>query len=705
MKIEFLVVLAACSFLFLLARAADPGTNGQQNSTTMPEVVVSGSESTLLSPDADTAAQQLSAIPGATGVVTPENFQQSRGAYLDDFIPYAAGVYIQSGQGSEDTKVSVRGSGIQSDDIAGLEVMIDGMNVNQADGEAFLQDFDLRTIKYAEIYRGADALRWGGITLGGAINFVTMTGYDAPPFEAWLSGGSYGFIEEGFLSGLSKGPNDVIFSFSNHNLDGFRDHSIENDDKLFLSLGTKIGDSAENRVYFYYGRLNQQNPASLSRQQMYADPTQTSPQSIAQDWDKNWEYGRVVDRFVVKGDDWQLLAGGYYNHRDQFQRGEFDSDTPLGNDFFRSNDFGGDISFQSTEELFGQLNRFTFGMNPTFESEVDTYYQNINGANGSPISGDRTFATNVTLYAENQHHLTKNFSVLFGAQLIYAGRHYSDRFDNPADGDQSGTGDYWGFNPKIGAIYEFNEHTQAYVNLSRSFQPPSFDESLETGDDGDELFNRLNPQSATTIEIGTRGKEERFSWDLALYRSWVKNELLDLTNGMGVPLGTVNASHTVHQGIEASLDTDLAKGLIAGGRGNEDELSFEQSFTYNDFRFSNDSTYGNNRIAGAPVAFYKAELLYKLPCGLYFGPNLEWNVSSYPADEANTLFADPYALLGFRAGYKSPRGLEVFFEAKNLTNKIYAATVEAVGNATSEGGNNFNPGVGRAFYGGVSWKW
>jgi iron complex outermembrane receptor protein len=61
--------------------------------------------------------------------------------------------------------------------------------------------------------------------------------------------------------------------------------------------------------------------------------------------------------------------------------------------------------------------------------------------------------------------------------------------------------------------------------------------------------------------------------------------------------------------------------------------------------------------------------------------------------------------LGLRTGYKSKKGFEVFLEAKNLTNKIYAATVEPVGNAQIEGGDSFNPGNGRAFYAGISWKW
>ena len=51
------------------------------------------------------------------------------------------------------------------------------------------------------------------------------------------------------------------------------------------------------------------------------------------------------------------------------------------------------------------------------------------------------------------------------------------------------------------------------------------------------------------------------------------------------------------------------------------------------------------------------------------------------------------------------RLLEVFFEVKNLTDKIYAATVEPVGNPRTEGARSFNPGNGRSLYSGISWVW
>ena len=707
MEIKVAAVLLLLSCLLWMPLGTNAAEPSQQPTIPLPEEVVTGTPGSLISPNLDSVAERFHEIPGAVSVFSSDHYARSRGSYLEDFLPYAPGVLIQSSQGSEDTKVSVRGSGAQEDNIIGLGILLDGIPLNQGDGEAFLHDLDLRSVKFAEIYRGADALRYGSLTLGGAINLITMTGHDAPRLETWLTGGSFGLLEGGILSGWSKGPFDAFLTASSHFLDGFRDHSQEDSQKVFFSLGYRINQWAENRLYLFWGHLSQNNPSSLTQEEMLSNPKQTDPESIAQNWGTQWDYFRLADRFLLKGDDWQFQISAYYNHRDELQRREFDTDNPIGTTHFYSDDFGGDLDFESTADVFGRRNRLTIGLNLTFEAQPDTNYANLDGNIGPLIAADRTFAANIGFYFENQHYLTKSFSIITGFQAVYIQRNYRDRLNSPVDGNQSNNEVFKGFSPKLGFLYEWNDRCKAYLNVSGSFQPPSFDQSVETAADGNQLFHRLDAQTAVTVEAGTAGQAGPFSWDVAVYHSWVRNELLDLTNGQGFSLGTVNAPKTYHQGIEAGLQTEVGHAILARGAGKQDEDRFvvEQSYTLSDFHFRHDPVYAGNRIAGTPIHFYKAELRYEHPRGFYCGANVEWNVVRYPVDEANTLFAGPYALLGFRAGYKSRKGFEVFFEVKNLTDRIYAATVEPVGNAQTEGARSFNPGNGRSLYGGISCTW
>lgn len=138
----------------------------------------------------------------------------------------------------------------------------------------------------------------------------------------------------------------------------------------------------------------------------------------------------------------------------------------------------------------------------------------------------------------------------------------------------------------------------------------------------------------------------------------------------------------------------------------DDRLSLEQSYTFNDFHFDQNAVYGENRLPGIPVHVYEAQLLYQTPSGFYAGPNLQCNFLRYPVDEANTLFADSYVLLGFRAGFRRPSGFSVFVDCRNLTNETYAAAVDVIADARAkQDPESFHPGDGRSFYSGVSWRW
>ena len=100
--------------------------SGTTARTALPEVLVTGStDQSLLSPSPQTAADTANITPGAVNVVTPEEYNLGCGAYLSDFLNYQPGLFIESDQGSEDNKVSIRGSGIQNDDISGLEVLVE----------------------------------------------------------------------------------------------------------------------------------------------------------------------------------------------------------------------------------------------------------------------------------------------------------------------------------------------------------------------------------------------------------------------------------------------------------------------------------------------------------------------------------------------------------------------------------------------------
>jgi iron complex outermembrane receptor protein len=161
----------------------------------------------------------------------------------------------------------------------------------------------------------------------------------------------------------------------------------------------------------------------------------------------------------------------------------------------------------------------------------------------------------------------------------------------------------------------------------------------------------------------------------------------------------VNADRTVHQGVEAGLGVAFLKSIFA----QEDRVWFNLAYTYSDFRFDGDATWGNNRLPGVPPHYLRAEVLYKHLNGFYAGPNVEWMPQAFFADNANSLTVDPYALLNFKIGYDPGIGWSGYLEGRNLTDKHYISTTITAGTATAAS-QLFNPGMGRAIYGGLRYR-
>jgi iron complex outermembrane receptor protein len=156
----------------------------------------------------------------------------------------------------------------------------------------------------------------------------------------------------------------------------------------------------------------------------------------------------------------------------------------------------------------------------------------------------------------------------------------------------------------------------------------------------------------------------------------------------------------MHQGIELGLSHLYDR-----------KLDTRVALLYSDFKFVGDEAYGNNALPGFPPVILRGEVLYRFGAELngkpsaYAGPKFEWVPKRAPMDNANTVYNDCYTVLGFKAGQTIDKKWSWFADARNLTNKKYAATTNIaanlVGNAS---GTNYYPGDGRSVYVGVEAK-
>ena len=648
------------------------------------EITVRESPS-LTMPSPAVRSQELLEIPGGTQLIDAEEIKRGRVSTLKDALDFSPGVMVQPRFGAEEARLSIRGSGLQRTFHGrGLKLLQDGVPLNLADGSFDFQAVEPLSARYVEVLRGSQGLGLGASTLGGAINYVSLNGHETGPAQARLEGGTFGYLRGQASAGGVRDGFDYLASLTHFSQDGFRDHAAQNTQRLFSNFGFRSRPDRETRFYLTAVRTDSELPGSLTQAQLESDPRQAARNNILLDQKRDFDLVRLANRTSFRLGAGRLDIGAFwsYKHLDHPIFQVIDQ---------RSNDLGVDLRWEREADLGGRRNRLTLGFSPSYGLLDDKRFVNFAGRRGNPTARGETESLNFDLWAEDRFQVRPRLALVAGVQGSRAGRDFSDEF--LADGDQTDSQSFEGLSPKLGLFYELSPRVSLFGNLSRSFEAPSFGELVNVGGNG---LLQLDAQTATTLDLGTRGTAGPATWDLVLYYARVDDELLSLNDAVGNPLGTRNADRTLHSGMEAGL---ALRHRMAGG-----DLLLRQVYTWSRFRFDGDPVYGDNQLAGLPEHFVRTELLYER-AGFYAGPNVEWVPDKVPVDHANTLFADPYTLLGLKLGYRSTSGWAAFLEGKNLTDEVYAPTTGVIADARGRDSAQFLPGDGVSVFGGLEYRW
>ena len=643
----------------------------------------------LTVPTAAEAAAEIRRTPGGVDIVPAEAYAATTPATtIKDALDYVPGVFVQPKWG-EDTRLSIRGSGLSRNfHLRGVQLYMDGIPISTADGFGDFQEIDPSVYRYIEVYKGANALRFGANSLGGAINFVMPTGYDADLVTARTDIGSFGFRKFSSSSGAVSGAVDYYFAGTWQEWDGFREHSDGESVRGVMNVGFRLNDNVETRFYVNANDVDQRIPGAVTRQTALTDPKQAAAINVTNDWQRNIETLRIANKTTVRLGQGTLLEFGAFNvdrHLDHPIYQWLD---------YRYDDYGGFARLSDDSVIGGYRNRFIIGVN-LHNGKVDAKHF-ANGANavkGPLIAEGVNRSDNVSVYAENSFFVMPDVALVTGLQFLHAER---DRVGT----DVSGRNAFDVWSPKAGIVWDVDPGWQAFANVSRSAEVPSFGENTVSGS----AFS-AKLQEATTYEVGTRGRRDTYHWDLSLYRAEIDNELQCLTILVPFPnmCSVTNADKTVHQGVELGFGVAVLQSFLVDGA-TPDKLWLNAAYTLNDFHFDDDAVWGNNTLPGAPRHFVRAELMYRHPSGVFFGPNVEWVPDAYFVDNANTLQTDGYAIWGAKLGYEGET-FSAYIEGRNLSDEAYIASASISGNVSGTDGAYFEPGTGRAIYAGVQWKW
>ncbi|MBP3861036.1 MAG: TonB-dependent receptor plug domain-containing protein, partial [Pseudomonas sp.] len=324
----------------------------------LTEVQVRSEESSEL----EAAQNALNEVPGASNLIDMTRVENGRTASNADVLAYQPGVYAQSA-GNDGAKVSVRGSGINRAPSAhgsGLYVMFDGLPLTGPGGTPY-ELFEPLWLSRAEVLRGANGFETGSLALGGSINYVTHTGYDAAPLQVRYETGSYGYQKRQISSGQVLGDLDYYVSLTDSDTDGYQNHTAGSSKGIAANVGYRFSPQLETRFYLRYRETDNELAGRVTKDNIQHHPRAANPAYVAGDYTRpqpgsTWLGNKTT---MYLDDDSQLEVGLVYH--------DYPMDLREGPNRLKVayTDVSGTLNYKRRDTLFGLESKTTVGLRNT----------------------------------------------------------------------------------------------------------------------------------------------------------------------------------------------------------------------------------------------------------------------------------------------------------------------------------------------------
>ncbi len=631
-------------------------------------------------------------IPAAVGVVEKEDIQLGRQQIgLDESLMKIPGLFMQNRYNfDQDLRISIRGFGARSGfGIRGIKIITNGIPESFPDGQAQVDSIDLGSTERIEVIRGPTSSLYGNAS-GGVISIITEDGPPEPFLDTRLSFGAYGFQKNQIKAGGQLGSMNYLVNLGRMKLDGYREHSQTESTLLNTKFRFDLDETSSlTTLVNFYDSPFSQDPGTLTREQVDTDPRQAREANVRFDVGEKVTQARLG---LVYRKQWnpnqEFNASFYYTFRDFFKKLPFEGS---GTTEFDRLVLGGGIKYIHTSRLSGRRNRLTIGVDMDYQNDDRRRFDNHQGQTGALTLNQAEQVRGVGPFIQNELNLRENLELTLG------GRYDRLRFDVEdlfvINGDDSGDRNMGKFSPMVGLTYSRSPFVNLYGNISTSFETPTTAELFNPSGQGG--FNpNIGPQKATNYEVGIKGSERKWSYELAVFTIRVLDELIpfELPESPGRTFYR-NAGKSTRNGIE-----------LGGAFRPTGGLTLSAVYTYSDFFFdeflTEDGIFNGNQIPGIPKNQTYGEVAYYHPSGAYGVWNVHF-VGEFYVNNANSETNDAYTVSNLRLGYVGQFGnweFSPFFGINNMFDESYNANVRING----FGGRYFEPAPGFNVYGGFS---
>lgn len=646
--------------------------------------------------DAPRLPTELMETTSAVSVVDGPGQQRGiEGLALDEPLKRVPGVFIQNRYNfAQDIRMSIRGYGARAPfGIRGIRIFLDGIPVTLPDGQSQVDPIALQSVDRAEVLRGPQSALYGNAS-GGVVHLETAEG--RAETHGGLEGviGGHGQRRLTAIAGGAAGAWRHRWTGTDLRLDGHRDQSRVSKRNLYGKATRDLpqGASITGLVSVLDAPLTE-DPGALTRADADSDPTQAAAGNVQYDAGQGVNQGQVgtVYRGFV-GDETGLTARAYYARRDFHNRLPFEDGGMVE---FTRDFYGVGLELEREDALLERPVFWVSGVELEQQRDDRQNYDNLGGGRGDKTLDQIEDVRTGGIFVRGDLEWSEDWRLSAGARADRLRFAVNDRFFDGED-DASGSRTFDELSVMVGASRALAPEHRVYATLANAYQTPTTAEFANP--DGTGFNPDLGPEQSVNLEIGAKGRTDRWRYDLAAFAINLRDEIIPFqpaTDGdeeEGARDFYRNAGKSRRIGVELGAAYVLSPRLTLAG-------NYTYScFYFRDFTDEEGAVHDGNRIPGIPRHVLFGELAWGDEGR--FGAVEVQGVSRRYVDDANSEAAPAYVLVNLRAGARWRDGgftWEPFVGIQNVFDRDYDANARI----NAFGGRFYEPGPGRYYYAGL----
>ncbi len=519
-------------------------------------------------------AERIIDVPYSVFRVDKKELSYGKKISAKDVLADVPGLFVQSRYGNHDLRVSIRGFGTRSNSgVRGVRILQDGIPESEPDGETVIDAIDFTSLGGVEVVKGNLSSLYANAP-GGVVNFISDLYFLKNYVSSTNQIGAFGFRQNGFKVGLSNPDNRLFLSYNYRNIDGYRQHSNENQHLLNVIYESYLGKLTTFTILANYVDGLIKLPGSLTRAEFEADPLQANPLAITQDFKRVSQKGRLAFKYKTSFDEesrQDLEIIGY---------GGLKELTKTDNDLYTVStrySLGGLAKYSTKFEIAEHPNIFTIGTDYAFQAGPVSEFTNNYGEPYLIQSQYDASLSNLGFYFLD--HFTALPEQL---ELFVSSRYDYDIFQRKVHYGLIDTSrSFAKFTPKAGANFKLSPMIALYSSYGISYDFPALSELTNnpfTSNSSYSINPDLTAQTSYNFELGIKGNivnpgegiPKKMFFEATYFHYYIHDEIVPFIINQKTYFR--NAGVTNRQGIEMGINSEPFE-----------HIEFVMNYTYTDF--------------------------------------------------------------------------------------------------------------------------